>query len=69
MLTSPLPCKGRVGDLGGRDWKGNVARLWRSKGVNLITGETLVHIGTVVVLRADSPGKAAQWFTESIRES
>jgi hypothetical protein len=23
----------------------------------------------VVVLRADSPGKAAQWFAESIRES
>jgi hypothetical protein len=26
-------------------------------------------IRTVVVLRADSPGKAAQWFAESIPES
>jgi hypothetical protein len=26
-------------------------------------------VSTVVVLRADSPGKAAQWFAESIPES
>jgi hypothetical protein len=27
------------------------------------------EVSTVVVLRADSPGKAAQWFAESIPES
>jgi hypothetical protein len=32
-------------------------------------GKEIYANGTVVVLQADSPGKAAQWFAESIPES
>jgi hypothetical protein len=33
------------------------------------TGHVIAKSSIVVVLRADSPGKAEQWFAESIFES
>jgi hypothetical protein len=36
---------------------------------NSLKEAVVTYRGTVVVLRADSPGKAAQWFAESIPES